>query len=51
MSIDRRDAGVAAAGLCAFINLYVPQSILPTLAQGFGVAPARTGLTISGASG
>jgi predicted MFS family arabinose efflux permease len=45
--IDRRDAGVAAAGLCSFINLYVPQSILPTLADSFGVAPARTGLTIT----
>ncbi len=47
MNIDRRDAGVAAAGLCSFINLYVPQSILPTLAQSFGVAPARTALTIT----
>jgi len=47
MKIDRRDAGVAAAGLCSFINLYVPQSILPTLADSFGVTPARTGLTIT----
>ncbi len=47
MRVDRRDAGVATAGLCSFINLYVPQSILPTLADSFGVSPARTGLTIT----
>jgi predicted MFS family arabinose efflux permease len=47
MTIDRRDAGVATAGFCSFINLYVPQSILPTLAENFGVAPARIGLTIT----
>jgi len=47
MTLDRRDAGVAVAGLCNFLNLYVPQSILPTLADSFGVAPARTGLTIT----
>lgn len=38
---------MAIAGLCNFLNLYTPQSILPTLADTFNVAPARTGLTIT----
>jgi YNFM family putative membrane transporter len=42
-----RDAGVAIAGLCNFLNLYTPQSILPTLADAFGVPAARTGLTVT----
>ncbi len=38
---------MAIAGLCNFLNLYTPQSILPTLADAFGVAPGRTGLTVT----
>ena len=38
---------MAIAGLCNFLNLYTPQSILPTLADAFGVPGGRTGLTIT----
>src|SRR5262249_49814820 len=31
---------VAAAGFCAFLNLYAPQSLLPLLASEFGVGAA-----------
>ncbi len=42
-----RQAGVAAAGFCTFINLYSTQAILPTLAQEFGAALTHTGLTVT----
>ena len=45
--LDRRTAAVAVAGMCNFLNLYTPQAILPALTDSFGVAPARTGLTIT----
>lgn len=38
---------MAAAGLFNFLNLYTPQSILPTLADAFGVPAGRTGLTVT----
>ncbi len=43
----RRRAGVAAAGLATFINLYATQAILPTLAGEFGASLPRAGLTLT----
>jgi MFS transporter, YNFM family, putative membrane transport protein len=40
MSIDYRYLAVAATGFCAFLNLYAPQSLLPSLAHEFGVGAA-----------
>ena len=40
-------AGVAAAGLCTFLNLYATQAILPTLAAEFGASLPHTGLTLT----
>ena len=45
--MTRRGIGVAAAGLCTFINLYATQSLLPTLADAFGASLPRTGLTVT----
>ncbi|TMJ25282.1 MAG: MFS transporter [Alphaproteobacteria bacterium] len=36
-----RTVAVAAAGFCAFLNLYSPQALLPVLAREFGVGPAE----------
>lgn len=36
-----------AAGLCAFLNLYATQALLPTLAAEFGVTPPQTAWTIT----
>lgn len=41
MSIDPRRVGVALAGYCAFLNLYAPQAILPSLADEFGVTAGQ----------
>ena len=38
----------AAAGFCTFVNLYAPQSLLPTLATAFSSSVTQTGLTITG---
>jgi predicted MFS family arabinose efflux permease len=40
MLSDPRLIGIAAAGFCAFLNLYSPQALLPLLATDFGVTPA-----------
>jgi predicted MFS family arabinose efflux permease len=45
--LNRRVASVATAGFCTFVNLYAPQSLLPTLADAFHVPVAQTGLTIT----
>ena len=37
----------AAAGFSTFVNLYAPQSLLPTLAHAFGISAAQTGLTMT----
>jgi len=37
MALDSRSFAVAAAGFCAFVNLYSPQALLPELAKEFGV--------------
>ncbi len=42
-----RGAAVGIAGFCAFLNLYAPQSLLPLLAQEFGVGPADISLTMT----
>ena len=47
MSPDLRRVCVCVAGMCTFLNLYAPQAVLPALATSFGVAQARTGLTIT----
>ncbi|MDE2332928.1 MAG: MFS transporter [Rhodospirillales bacterium] len=43
----RRGFAVAIAGVAAFINLYAPQAILPSLAHTFHVPLLRTGLTVT----
>lgn len=45
--LGRRGIGVAAAGFATFINLYAPQSVLPTLAAEFRTSLAHTGLTVT----
>jgi MFS transporter, YNFM family, putative membrane transport protein len=37
MAFDTRSLAVATAGLCAFVNLYTPQALLPALARDFNV--------------
>jgi MFS transporter, YNFM family, putative membrane transport protein len=41
MVVDSRNVAIAAAGFCAFLNLYSPQALLPSLAQEFGVGVAE----------
>ena len=45
--MNRRTVSVFTAGFCTFINLYAPQSLLPTLAEAFDAPVARTGLTVT----
>jgi YNFM family putative membrane transporter len=40
MAFDHRKTAIAAAGYCAFLNLYSPQALLPELARDFGAGPA-----------
>jgi predicted MFS family arabinose efflux permease len=40
MISDRRYIAIAAAGFCAFLNLYSPQALLPLLADEFNATPA-----------
>src|SRR5690348_14184420 len=47
MPFDRRSAGVTAAGLATFLNLYVTQALMPPLATTFDVSTARTGITVT----
>jgi predicted MFS family arabinose efflux permease len=42
-----RLAAIATAGVCAFLNLYSPQPLLPTLAQVFHVSAGRVSLSVS----
>jgi predicted MFS family arabinose efflux permease len=42
-----RTAAVAMVGVCSFLDLYAPQSILPLLSQEFHRPPAEVSLTIS----
>ncbi len=41
MRIEVRKIAVAAAGFCAFLNLYSPQALLPALSREFGVGAAQ----------
>jgi len=45
--LNRLVASVFAAGFCTFVNLYAPQSLLPTLADAFDAPAARTGWTVT----
>jgi MFS transporter, YNFM family, putative membrane transport protein len=47
MRIDRRRVAVALAGFSAFVNLYAPQALLPSLAREFGTSAADTSMTIT----
>jgi predicted MFS family arabinose efflux permease len=44
---DRRTAAVVLAGFCAFVNLYAPQPLLPTLAREFHTSAAGISLLIT----
>ncbi|HEY7242532.1 MAG TPA: MFS transporter [Xanthobacteraceae bacterium] len=41
MKVEAREIAVAAAGFCAFLNLYSPQALLPALSREFGVGAAE----------
>src|SRR5262245_48706232 len=41
MSLDGRRIAVGLAGFCTFINLYMPQALLPSLAREFGVGATQ----------
>ncbi|MFI4987349.1 MAG: MFS transporter [Alphaproteobacteria bacterium] len=47
MFSDPRRLAVALAGLCAFLDLYATQSILPLFMQEFAASPAEVSLTVS----
>lgn len=47
MIVDPRRLAVALAGLCAFLNLYATQSLLPLFAHEFHATPAEVSLTVS----
>jgi predicted MFS family arabinose efflux permease len=47
MKPDRASAGVSAAGIVTFLNLYSVQALLPTLAQEFDAPLSQTGLTMT----
>ena len=47
MMLDGRRIAVGLAGFCAFINLYMPQALLPALAQDFGVGAAEISTIIT----
>ena len=47
MRWDRRRTAVAAAGIVSFLNLYAPQSLLPTFAQVFQTDAAHASLTLT----
>lgn len=46
MTFDRARAAVTIAGICAFLDLYAPQAVLPQLAESFHVSPAGAGTTV-----
>jgi YNFM family putative membrane transporter len=50
MNFDSRRVAVALAGICAFLDLYAPQALLPMLAQEFGAGPADVSALISATS-
>ncbi|HXP96116.1 MAG TPA: MFS transporter [Telmatospirillum sp.] len=46
MIFDRARFAVAAAGFCAFLDLYAPQAVLPELSLSFHISPAAAGTTV-----
>ena len=44
---DRRSIAVAFCAIGAFLHLYAPQSVLPMMAQEFGVGAADASLIIT----
>jgi len=44
---DPRRLAVTLVGFCAFLQLYTPQSLLPTFAAEFGVGPAAVSALVS----
>jgi MFS transporter, YNFM family, putative membrane transport protein len=47
MSLDGRRIAVGLAGFCAFINLYMPQALLPSLAAEFRVGAGQISTIIT----
>jgi MFS transporter, YNFM family, putative membrane transport protein len=47
MTSDHRRIAVGLAGFCAFINLYMPQALLPSLAREFAVGAAEISAIIT----
>jgi MFS transporter, YNFM family, putative membrane transport protein len=47
MILDGRRIAVGLAGFCTFLNLYMPQALLPALAQEFGVGAAEISAIIT----
>lgn len=45
-AMDSRRTAVAAAGIAAFLNLYAPQSLLPTFAREFGARPETASMAV-----
>ena len=50
MELDRRRLAVALAGLCAFLDLYAPQALLPLFASEFHATATAVSLTVSAAT-
>ncbi|MTJ83982.1 MAG: MFS transporter [Telmatospirillum sp.] len=46
MTFDRARAAVTIAGICAFLDLYAPQAVLPQLSETFHITPASAGTTV-----
>ena len=51
MSVDTRSLAVAAAGFCAFVNLYTVQPLLPNLAAEFGVGASEISWLMTAGTG
>lgn len=47
MLLDKRAFGIALAAICAFIDLYATQALLPLLAREFAASPAAVSHTVS----
>src|SRR5579885_256069 len=47
MLLDRRAVGIALAAICAFLDLYATQALLPMLAREFDASPAAVSRTVS----
>ena len=47
MLLDKRTFGIALAAICAFIDLYATQALLPTLAREFDASPTGVSHTVS----